>query len=198
MVASLTPMSVPESPIWAIRAVPTGRGRLAERRRHVGKGGGDANREAGGDADAGDGEDRGMPPVDQPQPDGFGWLRNVVGFHDLRCRYRAERRSAQERSLRPQAVVVRFRPCRKLTHTQRRNSDKVAFDVLAKRLAERHLGHPLPNPTTSLSWSCLSLTFLVVTELRKIVGIQHYEERLLFLLLLLADLDGGWCTSARP
>ena len=72
----------------------------------------------------------------------------------------------------------------------------MAFDVLAKRLAERHPGYLLPNPTTSTVVVVPSLTFPVV-ELRKIVGIQHYEERLLFLLLL-ADRDGGWCTSARP
>jgi PGM1 C-terminal domain/ATP-grasp domain len=65
---------------------------------------------------------------------------------------------------------------------------KTAFDVLAKRLADRHPGHPLPTPIVRTIVVVPSLTFPVV-ELRKIIGIQHYEERLLFLLLLLADPD---------
>jgi hypothetical protein len=63
-----------------------------------------------------------------------------------------------------------------------------SFDELAKRLAERHPGHPLPAPSARTVVVVPSLTF-PVAELRKIVGIQHYEERLLFLLLLLSDPD---------
>jgi hypothetical protein len=63
---------------------------------------------------------------------------------------------------------------------------KLSFEELAKRLATRHPDHPLPAPSTGTVVVLPSLTF-PVEELRKIVGIQHYEERLLFLLLLLAD-----------
>jgi PGM1 C-terminal domain/ATP-grasp domain len=66
------------------------------------------------------------------------------------------------------------------------SQQRTAFDVLAKRLADRHPGHPLPTPSAGTIVVVPSLTFPIV-ELRKIVGIQHYEERLLFLLLLLAD-----------
>jgi hypothetical protein len=60
------------------------------------------------------------------------------------------------------------------------------FDQLARSLAERHPGHPFPEPSMGTLLVVPSLTF-PVSELVKIIGIQFYEERLLFTLLLLAD-----------
>jgi hypothetical protein len=60
------------------------------------------------------------------------------------------------------------------------------FDGLARSLAERHPGHPFPLPTARTILVVPSLSFPAV-ELRKILGIQYYEERMLFALLLLAE-----------
>lgn len=61
----------------------------------------------------------------------------------------------------------------------------VGFDELQRRLVERLRDRP-PEEGTSTIVVCPSISFPVV-ELRKIVGIQFYEERLLFLTLLLRD-----------
>jgi hypothetical protein len=60
------------------------------------------------------------------------------------------------------------------------------FDELAAGLAARHPGHPLPDPSAATIVVVPSLSF-PAAELAKIVGIQFYEERLLFTTLLLAD-----------
>jgi hypothetical protein len=60
------------------------------------------------------------------------------------------------------------------------------FDQLAAGLAARHPGHPLPAPAASVIVVVPALSF-PVAELAKIIGIQFYEERLLFTTLLLAD-----------
>ena len=60
-----------------------------------------------------------------------------------------------------------------------------AFAELQRRLVER-LRDTTPEAGASAIVVCPSITF-PVTELRKIIGIQFYEERLLFLTLLLAN-----------
>ncbi|HKE99593.1 MAG TPA: peptide ligase PGM1-related protein [Actinomycetes bacterium] len=65
---------------------------------------------------------------------------------------------------------------------------RATFDGLARSLAERHPGHPFPTPTARTIVVVPSLSFPAV-ELRKILGIQYYEERMLFVLLLLDDPD---------
>ncbi len=59
------------------------------------------------------------------------------------------------------------------------------FDALQRDLLER-LHEATPETAASVIVVCPSITF-PVTELRKIVGIQFYEERLLFLSLLLRE-----------
>ena len=59
------------------------------------------------------------------------------------------------------------------------------FDQLQQRLVER-LGTTTPEAAASTIVVCPSISFPAV-ELRKIIGIQFYEERLLFLTLLLRD-----------
>ena len=61
------------------------------------------------------------------------------------------------------------------------------FDALQRRFIER-LQRGTPETDAAAIVVCPSITFPVV-ELRKIIGIQFYEERLLFLALLLADPD---------
>lgn len=63
----------------------------------------------------------------------------------------------------------------------------VGFPELQRRLAER-LRHTLPEDHSGTIVVCPSTTF-PVSELRKIVGIQFYEERLLCLALLLRNPD---------
>src|SRR5687768_16074449 len=58
-----------------------------------------------------------------------------------------------------------------------------AFQALQQRMAERLTGTTLEDGASTIV-VCPSLSFPPV-ELRKIVAIQHYEERLLFLTLLL-------------
>ena len=60
----------------------------------------------------------------------------------------------------------------------------VPFDALQQRFAQQYQEHDPLDMDTGTIVVVPSLTFPVV-ELRKIVAIQHYEERLLFLLLLL-------------
>jgi hypothetical protein len=60
----------------------------------------------------------------------------------------------------------------------------VPFDALQQRFAQRYQEHDPLDMDTGTIVVLPSLTFPVV-ELRKIVAIQHYEERLLFLLLML-------------
>jgi pheganomycin biosynthesis PGM1-like protein/ATP-grasp domain-containing protein len=67
-----------------------------------------------------------------------------------------------------------------------RGEPRRSFDELARSLAERHPAHPFPDPSVGTLVVVPSLSF-PVSELVKIVGIQFYEERLLFTLLLLAD-----------
>ena len=63
----------------------------------------------------------------------------------------------------------------------------VGFDELQRRLVDR-LREGTPEVGASTIVVCPSISFPEV-ELRKIVGIQHYEERLLFFTLLLRDPD---------
>jgi hypothetical protein len=58
------------------------------------------------------------------------------------------------------------------------------FDELARSLVSQHRRYPFPDPDAGTIVVVPSLSF-PTAELRKIVGIQHYEERLLFVLLLL-------------
>ncbi|HZC99620.1 MAG TPA: peptide ligase PGM1-related protein [Actinomycetes bacterium] len=60
----------------------------------------------------------------------------------------------------------------------------VPFDALQRRFAQQYQEHDPLDMHTGTIVVVPSLTF-PVAELRKIVAIQHYEERLLFLLLLL-------------
>jgi hypothetical protein len=58
------------------------------------------------------------------------------------------------------------------------------FAALTRSLVEQHRRYPFPDPDAGTIVVVPSLSFPPV-ELAKIVGIQHYEERLLFVLLLL-------------
>jgi hypothetical protein len=64
----------------------------------------------------------------------------------------------------------------------------VGFEELQRRLVDRLREGTTPEVGASTIVVCPSISFPEV-ELRKIVGIQHYEERLLFFILLLRDPD---------
>jgi PGM1 C-terminal domain/ATP-grasp domain len=74
---------------------------------------------------------------------------------------------------------------------------RVSFDTLARSLVEQRRRYPFPDPDAGTVVVVPSLSF-PSAELRKIVGIQHYEERLLFALLLLKrpGLQLAYVTSA--